>query len=64
MSALRLDSKYSFAGDSILGTVVFVFFFFFFNRPDSLLKICGGIGNGSYNSEWEVRSYVKSLGLL
>ena len=30
MSALRLDSKYSFAGDSILGTVVFVFFFFFF----------------------------------
>ena len=61
MSAVRLDSKYSFAGDSIL---VFVFFFFFFNRPDSLLKICGGTGNGSYNSEWEVRSYIKSLGLL
>lgn len=41
-----LDSKYSFAGDSILGPVVL----FFLNRPDSLLKICGGIGNRSYNS--------------
>ena len=64
-SAVSLDSKYLSAGDSILGPVVFfVCLFVCFNRPNSLLKIYGGIGNRSHNSEWEVRSYIRSLGLL
>ena len=45
MSALRLDSKYSFAGDSILGTVVFVFFFFFFlTDPTPFSRSVVGLG--------------------
>ena len=44
MSALRLDSKYSFAGDSILGTVVFVFFFFFLTDLTPFSRSVVGLG--------------------
>ena len=41
MSAVRLDSKYSFAGDSIL---VFVFFFFFLTDPTPFSRSVVGLG--------------------